>query len=425
MQKMEKATNINVVNAIRNTVRSISYQDRIPEATAANIDAIYDKILQYEPIRNEFVNALIGLIVYQQVETQAFQNPLNQFKMSPMRYGQTEQEIFVNMAKAKDFNQFAGADELYRFYAAEVLSAYHSVGAPRQYPVTVTFDNLRTAFSGEYGLRSLINAKVQSLYTGAEYDDYLLMKSIVETCYKNGYMYPVKVDAVTDEASGKALTRLMKAYVKKMQFPCPDYNLAGATSAANYGSIFYMTTPEADAALSVDVLAYAFNMDKADMDARKVIVDKFDDDSIVAVLFDMRFFRVRDQFRTMSDSRNGAALTWNYFYTVSGQYSFSPFFPVIVFTTKEPSVSTITVDAADAAPGQNVKLKYDITGGDYVPQMLDWEITGGAQSEHTAFIPGSPILAVGQDEKGASISVQAKSRYDGSITGTGTVTVNQ
>lgn len=52
---------------------------------------------------------------------------------------------------------------------------------------------------------------------------------------------------------------------------------------------FYITTPEIDAELDVEVLATAFNMDKVDINVRKIIIDKFDDPNIKLALFDMRF----------------------------------------------------------------------------------------------------------------------------------------
>lgn len=67
------------------------------------------------------------------------------------------------MAKGKQFNQFATVAELYAYYQSSVMAAYHKITPAIQYAVTVTFDNLRTAFRSEYGVRDLINAKVQSL----------------------------------------------------------------------------------------------------------------------------------------------------------------------------------------------------------------------------------------------------------------------
>ena len=139
----------------------------------------------------------------------------------------------------------------------------------------------------------------------------------------------------------------------------------------------------------------------------------------------MRFFNVRENFRTLTDSRNGAALTWNYFYTMSEMFSYSPFFPCIVFTTDTVGLTTVSVTDTAGNVGTDVEITALVTGdSQYTPQMLDFDVEG-ATSQYTGFIPGSNILHIANDEKAATLTVKATSRYDSTISGTGTVTVNQ
>lgn len=426
---MAKATNTNIMKAlVRNT--ALHYDDRIPEVNKENIASIYDVILDPAQtlVRNQFVDALIGLIVKQRVEKTYFRNPLGVLKKEPMRYGQTEQEIYVNMAKGHTFDMFADATDLFKYYKANVMSAYHQISPGLQYPVSVTFDDLRNAFTDEYGIKALIDAKVESLISGAEYDEYLLTKEIAESAYESGHIYPVSVDAVTDEASARAFTIKMKSYLGQMKFPHPEFNLAGATSSANGSSLYYLTTPEVDSVLEVDILAYAFHNDRAMMDAHKLIVDKFENPAIQAFLFDLRFFNVRENFRTLSNSQNGAALSWNYFYTLSEMFSYSPFFPVVALTTEKIDISTITVnDIEDAVAGNQYTITALASAGTGVtdaltPQNLRYSISGNS-SEKTDFVPGSNILLIGKDETATTMTITVTSAYDTSVSGTGTVTM--
>ena len=174
------ATNVAILNAVR-SMQSLEYQNRIPEATAENISSIYESLLNIVPLRNAFANALVEQIMEQRIETVFFENPLGVLKRDPMRYGGTEEEIFINMAKGKQFNQFATVAELYAYYQSSIMAAYHKITPAIQYAVTVTFDNLRTAFRSEYGVRDLINAKVQSLFAAANWDEYLCMKRLIES----------------------------------------------------------------------------------------------------------------------------------------------------------------------------------------------------------------------------------------------------
>lgn len=418
------ATNVAILNAVR-SMQSLEYQSRIPEATAENISSIYESLLNIVPLRNAFANALVEQIMEQRIETVFFENPLGVLKRDPMRYGGTEEEIFINMAKGKQFNQFATVAELYAYYQSSVMAAYHKITPPIQYAVTVTFDNLRTAFRSEYGVRDLINAKVQSLFAAANWDEYLCMKRLIESASAADQLYAVNVaDPTASAENAKKLTKLVKAYIGQMKFPHPEYNIAGADSCANDQTIFYITTPEIDAELDVEVLATAFNMDKVDINVRKIIIDKFDDPNIKLALFDMRFFNVRENFRTLTDSRNGAALTWNYFYTMSEMFSYSPFFPCIVFTTDTVGLTTVSVTDTTGNVGTDVEVTALVTGTDqYTPQMLDFDVEG-ATSQYTSFIPGSNILHIANDEKAATLTVKATSRYKSTVSGTGTITVN-
>ncbi len=421
------ATNINLMNVVRQYA-DLSYSGRIPEANQNNINQIYDTILNNNNvgIRNYFAKALIGQIMYQRIESCAFRNPIGMLKKTPMRYGQSEQEIYVNFAKGREFNMFPSAEEIFKYYEANVMSAYHIMSPALQYPVSLSFDDLRQAFRDEYGIRSLINAKTEALVSGAEWDEYLLMKQLVDSAYRNGNLYAETVSEIIDEATAKEFTIAIKSLIGKMRFPNPQYNLAGATSFGTLDTIYYMVTPEMDARLSVDVLAYAFNMDKAEVNAHKIVVDKFENPNIKAFVFDIRFFNVREQFRVMGEADNPMGLYWNTFYTLSEMFSYSPFFPAIALTTEEVGVTTVSTENANAKRGDEVKLVTTVTGGPdtYVPKEVDYEISG-QNSVYTNMIPGSNILMIGNDETASTITVTTTSRYNPDVKATSTVTIAQ
>lgn len=417
-----KATNENIIRAIRD----LNPNTRIPDPLKNSIDDVYNDILNIDVVRNEFVTALIGRIALTQINSSYFRNPLGRLKSDPMRYGLTEQEIFVNLIKGKTFDQFAGIDELYAYYDSNVMAAYHKVNPAMQYPITITYDNLRMAFTSETGVRDLISAKVNAVYSSAEYDEFLTMKMLAESAFNKGQLFNVKCDVTTKDGVTE-LTKRMKSYIGQMKFPHPEYNIAGATSTAMENGIYYMVTPEIDAALDVDVLATAFHDSKVDITAHKIVIDKFSNEHIKALLFDMRWFKVRENFRTMSDSRNGAALTWNYFYTLSQMYSYSPFFAMIAFTDEDIATDTvITVEDATAAKATTVEIKATATsasGVGYLPQVFDYEVSGN-NSTFTKFIPGSNILSIGNDETATELTVTVSERTSPNTKGTGKVTIS-
>ena len=419
--KAADMTNINMLNTIRNAaVRSISYQDRIPVATQTNLSDIYSQLLSVDALRNEFISALVLRIGITWINSRIFQNPLRGVKSSAMPYGAYEQEMFVNMAKGQALNFRAGYEALYAIYESEVMAAYHKINFQEQYPVTISFDELRNAFTSAYGIRDLLRAKVDSLYSGANYDEYLVTLQLCDNAYDQGLIYPVTVSAITDETSAKAFLTQARAAIRRFAFPHPEYTIAGATSFSTPEEIIMITTPEVEANVDVQAIAYAFNQGRAEVKVETIVVDHFENDQIQAIICDARWFRVRDNFRTFTEGYNAAALSWNYFYNVSELFSVSPFMPCIAFTTESSSVTglasvtldgtAITASTTKYTPGKQYRLGVTVNGTGYVPKTVKYTMTG-AESPDTVIVPGSNILIVGADESG-SLVITATSLAD-------------
>lgn len=77
-------------------------------------------------------------------------------------------------------------------------------------------------------------------------------------------------------------------------------------------------------AIDLEVLAAAFNMDKAEFLARRVEVDNFgEDDKIVAMIADRNFFQVYDQMRKTTEFYNPKGLYTNFYHHVWQIMSYS------------------------------------------------------------------------------------------------------
>lgn len=417
-----KATNVNILNAMRS---EYELENRIPEATLDNLQNIFTSMMSYSQGRNTIIPSLLERIGLQTVDTSAWRNPLAMYKKDPMRYGMTHEETFVNMCKGKLYDPRESYEYAFQQYQSYIMSVFHKVNLNMQYPVTITYDNLRSAFLTEYGIRDMMSAKMESAVTGANWDEYNAMKSMIDTGYDAQILPAVTVPAVTDEASAKKLLTEIKAAVNEFRFPNPANNIAGATSASTPYNLIWLTTPRVDAQISVEALAYAFNMDKAQVDVRTVIVDKFDNEAIQGVLMDVRFFNVRDQFREMSDQRLANILSWNYFYTMVEMVSASPFYPMRVFTTDTVATSSLSITASNATytAGEVVTIPATVTGGTgtYHQELLTYSVEGQT-SKDTYILPGTNQLFTGADETGASLKVTITYRPDESVTKQITVT---
>lgn len=415
-------TNINMLNALRSEM-SLTYQDRIPEAVQENLQDVYTSIMRYQPARNELVSALVKQIGLITIDSMMFINPLNRLKKDPMRFGSTHEEIFLSMIKGTQFDNRAGIEKAFAIYQSNIMAAYHKINFEMQYPVTVSYRNLQDAFTSEYGIRDLITAKVQQAFSSANYDEYLAMRGLAETGYNKGILYPVTVPEVTNEDTSKQFLALVKEYVGSMAFPNPLFNFAGATSFSSPNTLVFLTTPQLNAQLGVQALAYMFNDDRAAINVETIIVDKFSNPAIKGVLCDIRFFNVREQFREFTDNYNGASLNWNYFYTIVEMISASPFYPCVVFTTDTASVTGISgPNITNYVPGAEIQVAYTVTGGSgaYVPQEVDFSIAGNTDND-TIIVPGTNTLIIGKNETG-NLTITITSRVTPTITGTITAT---
>lgn len=413
-----KPTNANILNAVRSTM-SLEYQNAIPAATSGNLQQVYTDIMDMKQVRNALVPALVDRIGLQTVDSASWRNPLARYKKNPMRYGSTHEETFVNMCQARDFNPRDSYENAFALYQSYVMSAYHSVNVRLQFPVTITFDNLRQSFLTEYGIRDMMSAKVQSAVTGANWNEYLAMRGLIDTGYDAKMLPAVTVADVTDQDSANALLAAIKSAVGEFSFPKPENNIAGATSFSEPSNLVWITTPSVNGHISVQALAYAFNMDRADVEVQTVLVDKFENDAIVGVLADIRFFNVREQLREFSDQYLATSLNWNYFYNLWEMVSPSPFYSIRVFTTETLGTGlSITAAGGTYTPGTKVTIAASVggTSGAYTPQLLDYTLSG-ATSEDTYILPGTNELYIGSDESG-TLAVKVDYRLDTTVTKT-------
>ena len=416
---MANPTNANILRALKQEL-SFEVQNHLPAEVSDNLQGVYDTILNYAPVRNEIVPSMVNRIGMQTVDSIAWRNPLARFKKEPMRYGETHEETYVNMCKGRVYDSQADFKFAFQQYQSYIMSMFHNVNLEIQYPVTITYDNLRKAFTTEYGIRDMIMAKMESAVTGANWDEYLAMRDLINVGYEKEVLPAVTVDAVTNEETAKKLLVEVKRAVGEFGFPLPENNTAGATSHAMPSNLIWITTPNVNAHVSVDALAYAFHMDRADVEVQTVIVDKFSNPAIQGVLCDVRFFNVRDQFKEMTDQKLANVLSWNYFYTQVEMVSASPFYPIRVFTTQTVDEKpTLEVATGTYTAGQTQEVEVTVSGatGTYHQNLVTLEVESGATSAKTYVIPGTHLLHTGADEAG-TIVLKAIYRPDESITKT-------
>ena len=391
------------------------FQQRVPNPTQAGMQATIDYL--FDPMNrmylNQFIDTLVNRIGRTIVRRKRWDNRLRAFKGDTMRYGSTIQEIAPKWIKA---HSYMDDDEtLLKLQRPEAAAWYHSVNRQDRYDISIVDMELRRAFTEEYGLNEFISAVMEVPYNSDSYDEYLCMRQLVATYEHVWGFFKVHVDAVTDEASGKAFLTKARTFAGKMEFPSTLYNAAPITDIpvfANADELVLITTPEVDASLDVNTLASVFQLDKADLKYRKVIIDEFPIPNAQAILTTKDWFVVHDIVYETTSFYNPKTLATNYYLHHHEIVSCSPFVPAILFTTEEgtdvskvvQSVTGLNLTAAKtkAKPGDTVqltpKLQGTISGGngavEVSPDAVTYELGGTATLNGKTYVDRSNVLHI-------------------------------
>jgi hypothetical protein len=427
MPTKPKIVNLNpdvskMLNAIR-TNASQTYQDRIPVATQENIREVGNAILQFYATQNEFLNALVNRIARVLITSKMYSNPLKRFKKGTMEYGETIEEVFVNIANAQQFDPEVAEKEVFKREIPDVNAVFHRRNYENFFKVTISEQQLRAAFLSQQGISDLIARIVDSLYSGSEFDEFLIMKQLIADAAAAGRMYPVKVP-VPSAASAKEIVTKIKGISNKLEFMSSIYNPYGVLTVSKKNEQILIIDAEFDAMIDVEVLASAFNMSKAEFMGQRVLIDNFANlTGVVAALVDESFFMVFDNLIEFTEQYNAQGLYWNYFLHVWKTFSTSPFATAILFLITDIAVTGVTVTPAAATvhKGSNIVLTANVAGTGYPPSEVTWAITGNTSNK--TYISPYGVLYIGDDETTDTITVTATSDYDKSMNGTSTITV--
>lgn len=131
------ASSVDILNAIRNSA-SQTYQDRVPVATQNNIKEVGNPIITFEAIQNEFLHALVNRIGRVLITSKSYENPLKRFKKGILEYGETVEEIFINIARAHEFDPNVAENEVFKREIPDVNAAFHRLNVKNFYKTTIS-----------------------------------------------------------------------------------------------------------------------------------------------------------------------------------------------------------------------------------------------------------------------------------------------
>lgn len=335
------ATAVDVINAVISTNSTL--KENVPLATNATLQATGGTIMSYTPFMNEFINGLVNRIIFQEAHNVVYENPLKIFKGADVPYGTDVQDSIANPAVATPYDSTAMSDVLSPGNP-DVKTVYYRRNRQDKYKVTIYDAQLAGAFVSADTFNNFVNMIINTLTSGDNIDEFKLMKGLVGQAINDGNINSTTIQNGDDhEAFAKALITDSRAKFLQFQFPSVNYNcykkMADAAGVEGATPLTTWTTPDrisilvrADVAAytDVEVLAKAFNMNKAEFMGRQVIVDSFGDTGnaakTLAVIADNTMIRSHDNRYQMAETPyNAATLSRTYFLHHWETMAVSPF----------------------------------------------------------------------------------------------------
>lgn len=450
----DRATSPAIMNFIRKELGG-SYAQKVPKV-ANNVESVREVgniIVGDMELANAFIPALANRIGRVVIQSKLYHNPLERFKLGYMELGDVVEEIFVNLLKPHAFDPDEASEKWMRREKPNVDSVFHKINFQAFYKITISYQELRTAFLTWSGLHDLVGRIIEQAYTSANWDEFIMFKYLVASAIIQNQLFPVTVP-VPAAATAKEITTEMVARSNDLIFMSNDYNAMGVNTYTDKDDQLMLINTKFSAIQDVEVLAQAFNMEKAELQGHVIMMNgftfskgeqerlselatiigksypQFTEDQLTtlgnvpAVLLDESFFIVIDQLFEMRNQENGEGLYWQYWLHTWKLFSWSPFSNAIVFTTDTNGITAVSVTpkTATVAKGASATFKANVTVTGLAPQTVLWSVTGS--DPVTSTITADGVLTVAPDEANTSLTVTAASTYDGTKTATATVTVS-
>lgn len=401
-------SSVDILNAIRNSATA-NYRGYVPEANnnAESIREIGAVIMDYPVLQNEFLTALVNRIGRVIITSKMYSNPWSIFKQGTLEFGETIEEIFVNIAKPFEYDPAVAENKVFKRETPDVRAAFHILNYQKYYKTTIQNEQLRQAFLSWNGITDLIAKIVDSMYTAANYDEFQTMKYMLARHILNGELYAKQIPTV-QESNMKSIISGIKGVSNNFEFMSNKYNIAGVSNYALKDNQYLIMNSDFDATMDVEVLASAFNMSKANFMGHRVLIDSFgalDTDrldmlfsndpnytpltsaeiealnAVPAVLVSGDWFMIVDNLYNFTEQYNGEGLYWNYWYHVWKTFSVSPFANSVVFVPGTPTVESVSVSPENMTigAGQKALLSANVVTDNFASKAVNWTLVNPSE----------------------------------------------
>lgn len=375
-----------VINGIMNAIdtRSAGEKGAMPRVTGDNAGErdksrmIVGQFLdRNDELFEKFFHTLLVRIIKVVYTVDSYENPLANLKGGLLEAGDIIEEIAFDLC---DPHQYDSTEDT-AFPKQEVLNvvaAVHKVNYEKYYKSTINRVKVLKAFTSRDGMEELINHIVERMYTSSNVDEFTLFKYVVGRAALNGEILSETIsfnETASEDEKKRSLATVKKA-INDMGFMDNQFNSMHLPQVTAKNRLLILMKTGFEASLSVELYAYMFNMPKAEIQERTILLNdwtKFDNDrmkllftdvesgavspdfvpfteeeieklnSIPLYVLDERFFKIWDYLIEFTEFRNPEKLYWNYWLHTHKIVSTSPFANGIAYTSLDNTVEEITV----------------------------------------------------------------------------------
>ena len=352
------------------------FQQRIPNPTINSYANVVSHL--FAPMNNDLFNEfsmLLNGLNATYVDIKRWEHGLRMLKKPASDWGNSERHVAVKFLQAH-----AGKwddETLLKVERPEFVEWFYSVGEPRRYEFSWSKQELARVFASDgYGYDDLLSATITQMLNSAEYDEMQIMiPMFAEADKRTNGLYRYHLDAApTDRASAEQLMIGIRSIAKTMQIaPTMMYNQLPVPVTESPETLIFWCTPEVAAVVDVTLLATVFNLDKADIQYRQIVIPEFPIPNVVAALTSEDFIYYRDFMTGLEPPfYNPGNRTMKYYYWANGMIGFNPAANCVLFTTEEATVTpTVTVqptglqftpNTVNVPLGGSVQLHVNLTG---------------------------------------------------------------
>lgn len=392
---------------------SNDFQQRIPNPQISNYAEVVDAL--FDPMNNDMFNQFSGLLnglMGTYIESKLFENPLRVLKKPAAEWGNTERHVAVKYLQAHSYK--VDDETLLKLEKPEFEEWFYSVTEPRRYEFSWSRYELQRVFAADgYGFDDLLSATISQAYSSDNYDEMnIMIQMFAEADARMGGLYREQVSAApTDLTTSKELLTKVRAIAGRMKFPTMLYNHIHVPVHENGETLVFWVTPEVDAVLDVQALAELFNVERAEVRYRKIIIPEFPIPNVYAALTSEDFIYARDVWYGMEPPfYNPANLTYKYYLHHAEIIGANPAANCVLFTTgAQTTVPTVTVapsgltfspDTYTAEVGGTVQLSIGLAG----------TVTGG--NGGIAVEPDAATFTVAATRSGDAIAINSRTYVD-------------